>query len=702
MARVLVGLARLRHGWRGTSPSTRATLLTLALLSVLLPLWWVGTRWYRQRLMDEARNAVSAELWHHGQYLSIAFDSRLAALAGVAAFVYAEAEHSGRLTDAALAAFWDGLVAGDTALRRLAVAPGGIEQYVYSRPSSHATVGSDLLHDSRAGVQREVNTCIASRRVTVGSAQRDSSGAGWTVTAYQPIFLEDRLWGLATLEFDLSQILADSEFDRAATVAQLALRDSAGSVLYGDPTVFENDPIVLPITVRDEWWELAGIPAHGWERAIRAPWLAYQGVTLLCVALIAALVFLGVSRQGQLADAVHARTAELVDANVLLERRVARRTRELSILYQVTTLANQSFDLDALLQRSLDWLVAAMECRSGAVFLADEAEGVLRLRVWNGIPASRLSRLRTIPLHGGLEGWVFTERKPLVLDDLAADPRAVLAEHIRGRRGYVGVPISSRGRTLGVLSLVYPADRPIAEEDVTLLISVGEQLGVAVENATLFGATRDRATLEERQRLARELHDSVTQSLYSLTLFTEAGRHWAEDGNLEGVRGNLMRIAETAQQALKDMRLLVYELRPPRLNTDGLIGALRHRLDAVERRAGIEVRLEVETLPALAQSDEEQLYQIALQALNNSLQHARASEVRVRLASQAGELELEVADNGVGFEPQAVGATGGMGLATMRERAERIGGRLQVLSAPGRGTIVRVVVPERAQADAEG
>jgi signal transduction histidine kinase len=198
------------------------------------------------------------------------------------------------------------------------------------------------------------------------------------------------------------------------------------------------------------------------------------------------------------------------------------------------------------------------------------------------------------------------------------------------------------------------------------------------------------AILEERNRLARELHDSVTQSLYGLVVFAGAGQEVLEVGGVDQAQRHLDRIEDAAQQALKEMRLLVYELRPPALKDEGLVGALRQRLDAVEGRAEIAIDLQVDGLVDLPASIEEGLFRIAQEALNNALKHAAASLVTVRIGEIDGRVELEVKDDGVGFVLDAVRDKGGLGLASMRERAEQLGGQLQVQSAPGKGTTVRI------------
>jgi signal transduction histidine kinase len=203
------------------------------------------------------------------------------------------------------------------------------------------------------------------------------------------------------------------------------------------------------------------------------------------------------------------------------------------------------------------------------------------------------------------------------------------------------------------------------------------------------------AVLQERNRLARELHDSVTQSLYSLTLLAVAGQRMIEGEDLQQIAGNQARLGEIAQQALQEMRLLVYELRPLALESAGLIGALEQRLETVERRAGIQARVVVEGEVDLAADVEEELYGIAQEALNNSLKHAKASQVALSVRVADESVALEVADDGQGFDLARIGAKGGLGLISMQERADRIGGQLAIHSAPGEGTRVKVSVEGR-------
>jgi signal transduction histidine kinase len=200
------------------------------------------------------------------------------------------------------------------------------------------------------------------------------------------------------------------------------------------------------------------------------------------------------------------------------------------------------------------------------------------------------------------------------------------------------------------------------------------------------------AVLQERNRLARELHDSVTQSLHSATLLAEAGQRQASSGDIEKAREYLKRLGEISQQALREMRLLVYELRPLALTGVGLLGALQQRLDAVERRSGVEVIFSSKDEIEIPEYIEEEFYRIAMEALNNALKHANPTSVTVILRKveklEVPCIELAIIDDGVGFDPGKKDSEEGFGLVSMRERIEKLGGELDIISAPGEGTQV--------------
>jgi len=307
-----------------------------------------------------------------------------------------------------------------------------------------------------------------------------------------------------------------------------------------------------------------------------------------------------------------------------------------------------------------------------------------------------------------LEMWVRGDDDPAILEyapiavadlsapfegpSLSSEMRRWCESLVPHYRAALMVPMLIKGAVYGVLVLFYVQSQLFSDEDMRLGGIFGYQAALVLENAQLRVQAEQAAILQERNRLARDLHDSVTQSLYSLTVLAEAGRRLAKVGDLKRVEEAIGRLGEIGQQALKEMRLLVYQLRPQALKSVGLVRALQQRLDTVERRAGVEVSLVVEGEVVLPSHVEEELYHIVLEALNNVLKHASATTLRVSICAAAPDLEIEVCDNGKGFAFQGDQDTGGIGLVGMQERAERLGGELIVHSLPGAGTSVKVTL----------
>ncbi|MBE7554089.1 MAG: GAF domain-containing protein [Anaerolineales bacterium] len=375
-----------------------------------------------------------------------------------------------------------------------------------------------------------------------------------------------------------------------------------------------------------------------------------------------------------------------------LEQRVADRTRELTALYEVTAVASESLDLKMMLKLILERVLGAMRSQIGVIHLLNETGETLHLAVQQNLPHELAAQLEMLPVGTGLPGRVIKNGDPLIVPDVAVDPRSVEAGRI-SFQAYVGVPMRARGQMLGVLSVARAKEQPhFNVEEIALLTTIADQVGVVVESARLRQMAERSAVMEERARLARDLHDSVTQLLYSVNLFAKVGREAFELGDMAQVNNCLAELGQIAQQALKEMRLLVYELRPLALAQEGLVGALRQRLDAVERRSGVQAQLQAEMMLDLPSPVEEALYHITLEALNNALKHAAATAIIVSIGASDGRIDLEVADNGSGFDPQAVAGKGGLGLTSMRERVEKLGGTLVILSGPKEGTKVKVTL----------
>ncbi|MBL8965779.1 MAG: PAS domain S-box protein [Spirochaetaceae bacterium] len=344
---------------------------------------------------------------------------------------------------------------------------------------------------------------------------------------------------------------------------------------------------------------------------------------------------------------------------------VEDRTRQLDLLYDLMAIAGESAEIGVILDRSLASVLAALGCGEGAVYLLDGEEGT-------EAPAAAASRPGPPPgREAAAEVLATGTPKPFAGPGLA-------------------LPLRSRGRVAGVLAVSRSGGPDFSGEEEALLASSATQLALTVEAVGLWKRAEESAILEERERLARELHDSITQLLYSLTLFARTGHDCAERGDAAGSADRLKTIGAISQQALKEMRLLVYGLRPLALEQDGFQGALRRRFEAVEGKLGIRSSLEVSER-RLSSQGEESLFWVTQEALNNVLKHARASTVAVRLRVDGGEAVLEVEDDGLGFDPADAGE--GLGLGNMRARVAKLGGEISYLAREGGGTLVRARLP---------
>ena len=364
------------------------------------------------------------------------------------------------------------------------------------------------------------------------------------------------------------------------------------------------------------------------------------------------------------------------------------------------------------LAETLDHIVA-QACRllgsdAAALMRLQEEKGPLVMQAAYGLAPEYVSGIQP-PLEMGTTGIALSEGRagaPVdseaigggVLSDpaqnLPLEPdRALWRRFLEDYRAYLSVPLIIRNEAYGAITLYYRDPHEFSDEEIRLATAVANQAALAIESARLREKAQLAAATAERTRLARELHDSVTQSLYSVTLYSEAAARLLESGKQDPAVGYLREVRDTAQEALREMRLLIFELRPPALEEVGLAGALQARLQAVEARGGMGADLRVdgavdeEKIPVHVQSE---IYHIVQEALNNVIKHAQAEHVWVHLGFSGQSVCAEVRDDGNGFILTDAEESGGVGIQSMRERAERIGAGLSVQSEPGKGTTVKV------------
>ena len=390
--------------------------------------------------------------------------------------------------------------------------------------------------------------------------------------------------------------------------------------------------------------------------------------------------------------------------------------RTILALNELGQTVTASLRLEEVFARVLAEVTALLKA-DGAAILLPEDERLVFAAV-SGTGAVQLKGA-AMPRNSGVGGHVMATGEAVWINDndsSAPDLKVYpLADTLAGfhAASLLAAPLRQGGETVGVLQAAHHDIHGLLPDDLPVLAAAANWASIAISNARLHEqaqkAREQQALLEERNRLARELHDAVTQSLYSISTLAGAWRRQIEAGNLQPQKDHIVELGELAEQALREVRLLIYELRPTELEEEGLVGALYRRMETVEQRAGIQTTFQITDaagrpypLPSsgrearvdfyrLPKPVEHGLYRIAQEALNNALKYSGATTICIWIRLGRSTLSLEVQDNGRGFD--ATGATQpdvGFGLAGMRERAHNLGGRMTVASAPGEGTTIRV------------
>jgi signal transduction histidine kinase len=349
--------------------------------------------------------------------------------------------------------------------------------------------------------------------------------------------------------------------------------------------------------------------------------------------------------------------------------------------------------VDAALQKMVDAARELVRARYAALGVPD-GDGGFDQFITSGMSDAQIAAIGPLPRTHGLLGAMLEDARPFRSDDIKQDRRFVGWPQTHPvMTSFLGVPIVSKGQIIGAFYLTDKRDAPNFDDDDERMIEMlAAHAAVAIENARLFERSRELSVVEERNRLARDLHDSVTQTLFSVALNADAALTMLSR-NQEGVQPQLVKVRDLAREALQEMRSLIFELRPAELETDGLVATLRKHIDVLQRVRRVDVELTVRGERRLAPDVEQGLFRIAQEALNNALKHAQASRIDVDIDLERGA-RLCVADDGAGFDTGSMEARSKrLGLTSMRERAEAIDARISIESAPGAGTRVRIEAP---------
>jgi PAS domain S-box-containing protein len=393
-----------------------------------------------------------------------------------------------------------------------------------------------------------------------------------------------------------------------------------------------------------------------------------------------------------------------------LERQVQERTQELTGLLTVSRNVASSLALRPLLQTIIDQVKNIADYSRGSIFLLEGDSIVLfdsrsptgqrsdldptwerdgqRVRLediepmWERISAGQVA----------IEGDVRNSGSPMALSYQRGAGNLYNTE-FKDIHSWMCVPLESNDRLIGVMTLSHVEPHFYTEHHAGLVSAVATQIAGAIDNARLYEQAQQLAAVEERQRLARELHDSVSQALYGIALGARTARTLL-DRDPDKAAEPVDYVLSLAEAGLAEMRALIFELRPESLEIEGLVAALDKQVAAMAARYGIEVTAELSEEPEMDLAQKEIFYRIGQEALHNVVKHAHASKASVRFGAGNGSFVLEIGDDGVGFDTSQ-SFPGHMGLVSMSERASIIGAELEVESAPGKGTVIKLRLASR-------
>jgi nitrate/nitrite-specific signal transduction histidine kinase len=401
-----------------------------------------------------------------------------------------------------------------------------------------------------------------------------------------------------------------------------------------------------------------------------------------------------------LADQFNLMSAELDESYASLEKKVADRTRELAVMNAIISVASRSLDIQEILADALDTTVDQIDFDAGAAFRFETDPTSIHLVTQRSLDPDIVTDLVMRYADTSQRLPVFPKEVTTIEINRFQDEKLKADLVELGFQQFVYIPLSTKGQELGFFILGKHEVGQLTPEELALLSSIGRQIGVAIENAHLYERAEQTGITAERSRLARELHDAVTQTLFSASLVADVTPQiWKQDPE-EGLQ-HLAELRQLTRGALAEMRTLLLEMRPESLQRADLKSLLTQLADAFIGRVRVPVDLQIHGECALTQDVKLVFYRVAQEALNNVAKYAGARQVALHLDCQPSHLHMCIQDDGLGFDASAI-PPGHLGVAIMRERANSIGASLTIESRPGQGTSIELAWrPERKEGNNE-
>lgn len=374
---------------------------------------------------------------------------------------------------------------------------------------------------------------------------------------------------------------------------------------------------------------------------------------------------------------------------------LTRRNVDMSLLNDIASTLTSSLELDEILNKTLGHVMNYLKVEAGEIFLLDEDNATLRMMLHRGQAAEAFWTSNVFNLGAGYPGIVAQTGHPLLTKDLDNDENFLRKAVVKaGFKQILSIPLVSGERVLGVMSVATRSKAPFEDRSVQMLSAVGAWAGLAIENARLHANARRLAVLEERDRIGMDLHDGIIQSIYGVGLALEGTKHLIVE-DPEETKSKIDQAIDGLNQAIRDLRAYILDLRPRQLGNDGLIGGIKRLITEYRANTFSEVHFTSpdSDLKELTQAQSLALFHICQEALANAAKHAKAKNVRIALWTTEDRALVEISDDGRGFEMDEKSTFIGHGLANMQTRARASGGDIDISSNQGEGTTVLAWVP---------
>jgi two-component system sensor histidine kinase DevS len=397
--------------------------------------------------------------------------------------------------------------------------------------------------------------------------------------------------------------------------------------------------------------------------------------------------------------AVAINNARLYESLLKRDQELSQRNKDQQLINDIAASLASSLDIDEILEHTLTRVMKYLNVQAGEIFLREDGDKQLRLALNRGELSESFLTKDRFNSGEGFIGIVAESGKPLTSSNLAKDMRFLRPAVVEaGFRSMACIPLISRGEVIGVMSVASRMERKFDKREINLLMALGSWAGITIENAHLHRQSRRLAVMEERERIGMDLHDGIIQSIYAVGLALEYARYALEDDPKQS-KQKIEQAIDGLNKTIRDIRAYILDLRPRQFIGENLKEGLLRLVEEYRANTLADATLVApdDGMVGLPSSHATALFHICQEALANAAKHSQARRTQVHLWATRERVLLEVADNGRGFDLRKMSITLGHGLSNMHVRARKVGGDVEITSAPEEGTTVLAWVPRRAQ-----